>query len=180
MKRTITILACALATGATLGSAGAFAQASAPQSSAAMPPSASAAASASAAPDARAAQREARVEERIAYLHTQLKITAAQEAQWKTFANVMRANGQNMGRLYRQRMQAASTQSALDNMKQYAQLAQAHADDMKQLVDAFEPLYDSMSPEQKKIADTAFRQHEQEHDRDHAARGGKSGAASKP
>ncbi len=144
MKRTIVILACALAT------SGAFAQASAPQA-------ASSAASSAAAQD-HAAKREARVEQRIAYLHTQLKITAAQEPQWKTFADVMRSNAQNMSRLFVQRTQAEQTQSALDNMKQYAEIAQAHADDMKQLVDAFTPLYDSFSPEQKKVADTTFRQ----------------------
>ena len=168
MKRTMLILACTLG----LGSGAAFAQASAP----AAQPASQAGASASSAADAHAAKREARVEERIAYLHTQLKITPAQEAQWKTFADVMRSNGENMGRLYRQRAQAEQTQSALDNMKQYALLAQAHADDMKQLVDAFEPLYNSMSPEQKKLADTTFR----EHAREHAMRGGKAGAPQKP
>mgnify|MGYP001554550107 CR=1 FL=1 len=174
MKRTMIILALALATGGALGSMGVLAQGAAPKASAAMPASASAGASAGAAPVAPAAKREARVEERIAYLHKQLKITPAQEPQWKTFAEVMRANGQNMGRLYRQRAQAEPTQSALDNMKQYALLAQAHADDMKQLVDAFEPLYDSMSPEQKKLADTTFRQH------DRGARSAKPGATAKP
>lgn len=167
MKRTMVILGCTLA----LCSAGAFAQASAPAAQPASQPGASA----SSAAEAHAAKREARVEERIAYLHTQLKITPAQETQWKAFAEVMRANGQNMGRLYRQRAQAEQTQSALDNMKQYAMLAQAHADDMKQLVDAFEPLYNSMSPEQKKLADTTFR----DHGREHAKRGGKGGASQK-
>ena len=166
MKRTMVILGCTLA----LSSAGAFAQASAPAAQPASQPGASA----SSAAQAHAAKREAHVEERIAYL--QLKITPAQETQWKTFADVMRANGQNMGQLYRQRAQAEQTQSALDNMKQYALLAQAHADDMKQLVDAFEPLYDSMSPEQKKLADTTFR----EHPREHAMRGGKARAPQKP
>ncbi|MBU6486839.1 MAG: Spy/CpxP family protein refolding chaperone [Burkholderiales bacterium] len=177
MKRTtIAILTCALATGLGLGSSSVFAQASVPAAASAAQPSASSGPAA----DARAAKREAHVEERIAYLHTQLKITPAQETQWKAFADVMRANGQNMGRLYRQRMQAEATQSALDNMKQYALLAQAHADDMKQLVDAFGPLYDSMSPEQKKLADTTFRQHEHERGRNRDARGGKSGAPAKP
>lgn len=144
MKRTFVILACALAT------SGAFAQASAPKAASNM--------SASAPADAHSAKREARVEERIAYLHSQLKITSAQEPKWKAFADVMRTNGQNMGRLFSERTKAQATQSALDNMRQYAQIAQAHADDMKQLVDAFEPLYDSFSPEQKQLADTTFRQ----------------------
>jgi hypothetical protein len=42
-------------------------------------------------------------------------------------------------------------------MKQYAEITQAHADGTKKLVDAFEPLYNSFSPEQKKLADTTFR-----------------------
>jgi protein CpxP len=43
-------------------------------------------------------------------------------------------------------------------MKQYATIAQAHADGIKKLVDAFEPLYSSLSPEQKKLADQTFHQ----------------------
>ena len=164
MKRTIVILACALAT------SGAFAQASAPQPASSM--------AASTPQAARAAKREARVEERIAYLHSQLKITAAQEPQWKTFANVMRSNAQNMSRLFVQRTQAEQTQSALDNMKQYAEIAQAHADDMKQLVDAFEPLYSSFSPEQKKVADTTFRQRGEHVGRER--RDGKAAAPAQP
>ncbi|RDU95208.1 Spy/CpxP family protein refolding chaperone [Trinickia dinghuensis] len=164
MKRTIVILACALAT------SGAFAQASAPEAASSMP-------AASAPAEAHAAKREARVEERIAYLHSQLKITAAQEPQWKTFAEVMRTNAQNMGRLFRQRTQAEQTQSAVDNMRQYAEIAQAHADDMKQLVDAFDPLYNSFSPEQKKVADTTFRQTGEHHER--KGRGGKAAAPAK-
>lgn len=144
MKRTFVILACALATSS------AFAQASAPQAASSMAASAPAL--------THGAKHEARVEERIAYLHSQLKITPAQEPQWKSFADVMRTNGQNMGRLFHERAEAARTQSALDNMRQYAQIAQAQADDMKQLVDAFEPLYNSFSPEQKTLADTTFRQ----------------------
>ncbi|MGN6652817.1 Spy/CpxP family protein refolding chaperone [Trinickia sp.] len=152
MKRTFVILACALAT------SGAFAQASVPQASSSM--------AASTPAQAHAAKREAHVEERIASLHSQLKITAAQEPQWKAFADVMRSNAQNMSRLFQQRTQASQTQSALDNMKQYAEIAQAHADDMKQLVDAFEPLYNSFSPEQKKVADTTFRQVSDHHGHD--------------
>ncbi|PFW73357.1 hypothetical protein COL27_27875, partial [Bacillus sp. AFS075960] len=59
--------------------------------------------SAASAPSAeqRAARHEARIEQRIKYLHDQLKITPAQESQWKTFADTMRDNGDTMGRLYR-------------------------------------------------------------------------------
>ncbi|WP_321961545.1 Spy/CpxP family protein refolding chaperone [Paraburkholderia sp. J7] len=155
MKKAFVILA------ATLSMSGAFAQSAAP----------AAAASAASSADVRAAQHQQRVEERITWLHTQLKITPEQEPQWKTFADVMRSNGQTMAGLYKQRMEGESTRNALDDMKQYAQISQAHADDMQKLVTAFEPLYTSLSPEQKKLADQTFR---------HGSEHGPSGKPMKP
>ncbi|MFX1672330.1 Spy/CpxP family protein refolding chaperone [Paraburkholderia sp. A2WS-5] len=144
MKKVFVILA------ATLSMSGAFAQTAA---SSAAPATAAAASNA----DARAAQHQQRVEERIAYLHSALKITGAQEPQWKTFADVMRSNSQTMAGLYKQRMEGEAQRNALDDMKQYAQITQVHAEDMQKLVTAFEPLYNSLSPEQKKLADVTFR-----------------------
>jgi Spy/CpxP family protein refolding chaperone len=138
MKKTLVILACAFAAN------GVFAQASAP-----------AAASSAASP---AAKHEARIEDRISYLHKQLKITPAQEDQWKTFADAMRDDGETMGQLYEQRIKNASTQSAIDNMQDYANLTQAHADGIKKILAAFQPLYNSFTPEQKKLADDTFRE----------------------
>ncbi|KAB0656555.1 Spy/CpxP family protein refolding chaperone [Burkholderia diffusa] len=118
-------------------------------------PSMAAAASAPSA-EQRAARHEARIEQRIKYLHDQLKITSAQEPQWKTFADTMRENGDTMGRLYRMRMESQNV-SAVDDMKQYAELAQANADGAKKLADAFAPLYQSFPADQKALADTTFR-----------------------
>ncbi|WP_322029923.1 Spy/CpxP family protein refolding chaperone [Paraburkholderia sp. J76] len=146
MKKAFVILA------ASLSMSGAFAQGAAPAT----------AASAASSADVRAAQHQQRVEERITWLHTQLKITPEQEPQWKAFADVMRDNGQTMADLYKQRVEGESTRNALDDMKQYAQISQAHAEDMQKLVAAFEPLYTSLSPEQKKLADQTFR-HGSEH-----------------
>ncbi|MBN3808910.1 Spy/CpxP family protein refolding chaperone [Paraburkholderia sp. Ac-20347] len=141
MKKAFVILA------ATLSMSGAFAQ------TAASTPAAAAASGA----DVRAAQHQQRVEERIAYLHSALKITPEQEPQWKAFADTMRNNGETMATLYKQRADSETSRNALDDMKQYAQISQAHAEDMQKLVTAFEPLYTSLSPEQKKLADTTFR-----------------------
>ncbi len=144
MKKTLVILASALTMSA------AFAQTAAP---------AGASGPAMAMPASQAsgkAQHEQRVEDRIQYLHTQLKITSAQESQWNAFANVMRNNSETMGKLFEAR-HANQNISALDDMKQYAEITQAHADGTKKLVDAFEPLYNSFSPEQKKLADETFR-----------------------
>src|SRR6201996_7899829 len=114
MKKALVMLATAVAM------SGAFAQTSAP---------ASAPMGASASAPATKAGHERNVEDRIAYLHAQLKITSAQESQWNAFADVMRGNGQTMGQLFQER-KAATNVSALDDMKQYATIAQAHADGM--------------------------------------------------
>ncbi|CAE6770993.1 hypothetical protein R75461_06619 [Paraburkholderia nemoris] len=142
MKKALVMLATAVAM------SGAFAQTSAPASAPTGTPAS--------APAAKAGH-ERNVEDRIAYLHTQLKITSAQESQWNAFADVMRGNGETMGQLFQQR-KANTNLSAIDDMKQYATIAQAHADGMKKLVDAFDPLYSSFSPEQKKLADVTFHQ----------------------
>ncbi|WP_250451614.1 Spy/CpxP family protein refolding chaperone [Caballeronia sp. ATUFL_M2_KS44] len=156
MKKTLVAIVASCAVSA------AFAQTSAP-TAASGAQNAAPAVSAASAPGA--SKREARVEERIAQLHSSLKITSAQEAQWAPFADAMRENARAMADLYRQRIAQRDTMSALDDMKQYQQITQANADGTKRLVDAFEPLYASLSPEQKKLADTSFRQEGRNHGR---------------
>jgi len=153
--------------------AGAFAQTQ-PQP---QPASATATTAAASAPSAeqRAARHEARIEQRIKYLHDQLKITSAQEPQWKTFADTMRENGDTMGRLYRERMESHNV-SAVDDMKQYAELAQANADGAKKLADSFAPLYESFPADQKALADTTFRSW-LHHGGEHRGKGKKEGKA---
>ncbi|BAN23274.1 Spy/CpxP family protein refolding chaperone [Caballeronia insecticola] len=172
MKRTLAALAALCAFSPV------FAQSSAP--AAASAPAVQNAASAPA-----ASKREARVEERIAQLHASLKITPQQETQWSAFADVMRDNGRTMADLYRQRIAQRDTMSALDDMKQYEQITQANADGTKRLVAAFEPLYASLSPEQKKLADASFREdhgkarQNRAHRRPHAA-GADAASTTKP
>lgn len=166
-KISLTLAALVVATGA-------FAQTQAP---------AQAAATAASAPTSaqRAARHEARIEERVAYLHSQLKITPAQEPQWKTFADTMRENVQTMGRLYHERMENRNV-SAIDDIKQYAALAQANADGAKKLADAFAPLYASFPADQKALADTTFRSwlHGGHHAKGNAAPGTAASSPAKP
>jgi len=176
MKKTLVALAASCAVTAV------FAQSSAP--AAAAPASSATVQSAASAPAG--SRREARVEERIAQLHSSLKITSAQEAQWAPFADAMRENARTMGDLYRQRIAQRDSMSALDDMKQYQQITQTNADGTKRLVEAFEPLYASLSPEQKKLADTSFREdgrggERHEHARRHPrAAGADAASATKP
>ena len=97
------------------------------------------------------------VEARIKELHKRLKITNAQSAQWDALAQVMRDNAQAMVDLQKQRAENAKSMNAVDVVKSYAEVIQAHEDGMKKFIPAFEALYNSLSDAQKKIADSMFR-----------------------
>ena len=110
-----------------------------------------------AAPAASSAKRDAMIERRIAELHGRLKVTPSEEGQFSAFADVMRENARHLGGLAGQHAQAVSSGTAVDRMKSYAPLAQAHAEDAQRLVPAFSNLYDVLTPEQKKAADESFK-----------------------
>jgi hypothetical protein len=104
--------------------------------------------------------QEDRVETRINELHQKLKITAAQESQWSSFAEVMRDNAQTVDAVLKERSENIHAMSAVDDLRSYQKLADAHADGLKKLVPAFEALYNTMSQDQKKTADAVFAEHE--------------------
>jgi len=97
-----------------------------------------------------------RVERRIVALRTRLKITPAETPAFDEFAGVMRDNAGHMDSLQQQRHATLASGNAVDDMKSYQSMAQAHVDDLNRLVPAFEKLYDTLSPEQKKLADQSF------------------------
>ncbi len=109
------------------------------------------------APGSAPAKRDAKIERRISELHARLKVTPSEEGQFSTFADVMRENARRMDGLAGQHAQAVSSGSAVDQMKSYATLAQAHAEDAQRLVPAFSNLYDVLTPEQKKAANESFK-----------------------
>jgi hypothetical protein len=99
---------------------------------------------------------EERVETRIKELHAKLQITPAQEEQWSKVAQVMRDNEKQMDTLIKTRAERAQM-NAIDDLKSYAEITDAHADGMKRFTPVFETLYDTMSEPQKKNADAVFR-----------------------
>ena len=101
-------------------------------------------------------KRDAAVEKHIDQLHTTLKITPAQEAQWNEVAATMRDNAKEMDRAIDKRAASAASATAVDDLKAYADIAQTHANGVKKLATAFSGLYSAMSDEQKKAADEAF------------------------
>jgi ribosomal 50S subunit-associated protein YjgA (DUF615 family) len=100
-----------------------------------------------------------RVEARITELHARLEITPAQEELWTSVTQVMRDNAKTMEALTKARSEQAKTMTAIDDLKSYGEITEAHADGLKKFIPAFESLYNTMSDEQKKNADTIFRGH---------------------
>lgn len=100
---------------------------------------------------------ESPVEARIKELHKRLHITGAQETQWNNLTQVMRDNAKAMQDLEKQRAEDVKTIGAVDVVKSYGSVIEAHEAGMKKFIPAFEALYDSMSDAQKKTADALFR-----------------------
>ncbi|MFH0789804.1 MAG: Spy/CpxP family protein refolding chaperone [Pseudomonadota bacterium] len=99
-----------------------------------------------------------RTEARITDLHARLKITPAQEDLWNKVTEVMRDNAKAMDTLNQARYEKAKTMTAVEDLKSYSEVVQAHADGLKNFVPVFEELYASMSDDQKKYSDMLFHQ----------------------
>jgi hypothetical protein len=113
-----------------------------------------------------------RVEERITDLHTRLGITEAEEESWSKVAAVMRENANAMAGLIQARSGKADSMTAVDDLKSYGQIAEAHADGIQRFTPVFGALYDKMSDEQRTNADLIFRDHSHKALKRMAARGG--------
>jgi len=104
------------------------------------------------------AQRAETVEMRIAKLHTELKITPSEEADWTPVAQAMRENELKMQALIATSKSApGQDMSAVEDLKNYEMFNQAHIEGLKVLISSFEVLYTSMPDDQKHLADDVFR-----------------------
>lgn len=99
------------------------------------------------------------VETRIKELHSKLHVTAAQEAKWNNVAQMMRDNAKAMVDLQKDRAEDAKSPSetAVEVIKSYSGVVDAHADGIHKFIPVFQAFYDTMSDEQKKTADALFR-----------------------
>jgi periplasmic protein CpxP/Spy len=95
--------------------------------------------------------------QRINYLHGRLRITPAQETLWAGLTQVMRDNATALAPLLRERFQATQGGNAIEMLGAGEKLDAAQLDGLRKFIAAFQALYDSMSDEQKKIADYVFR-----------------------
>lgn len=109
-------------------------------------------------PAATQTRRDVMVERRIAELQTKLKITPAEQKSFDGFAQAMRDNTHSMDEAMAKRQASLATASAVDQMKAYADMTKAHAEDVARLVVPFDTLYAALSPDQKKLADQSFRE----------------------
>lgn len=104
---------------------------------------------------------EDRAELRIKNMHAKLAITSVQEEQWGRVAQVMRDNAKVMDSLTQARVDHAKEMTAVDDLKSYGEITDAHADGLKKLTPEFASLYAGMSDAQKLEADTLFRHGDQ-------------------
>jgi len=106
-----------------------------------------------------------RVEARLAYVRTALKITDAQQPQWDAYAIVVRKNAQDMeqrsksmrsGEPGHARRERTNAIERLERMQ--SRLADA-VTRINQLLAVEKPLYAVLSPEQQQVADAVLNQH---------------------
>lgn len=95
-----------------------------------------------------------RIEGRLAFLKAELKITDVQMQAWNTFADAVRTNITTMN-AERQAMRGrvGADVPLPDRVLAQANAFAAHAEEMTKLKAALDPLYATLSPEQKKVAD---------------------------
>jgi protein CpxP len=101
------------------------------------------------------------IEGRIAFLHTELKITPEQQAQWDRVAAAMRSNDQDMHKAFETMRANRSTTplNAVQRLEMRAQFGTLRTQSDQRFLEAFKPLYASLSDNQKQSADELFGQH---------------------
>jgi hypothetical protein len=91
------------------------------------------------------------VEGRIAFLKTELKITNSQQPLWDAVADAMRVNANDMTDMPMSMMESSSTLPEKFAAREKAMTARLDA--LRKLKAAIEPLYATLSDDQKKTAD---------------------------
>ncbi len=105
----------------------------------------------------KATSRAESIDDRIATLHSELKITPAEESDWQAVATTMRDNAAAMEKLASEKAaDSSASMTAVADLRTYQQFAEAHVEHLKKLTAAFETLYNAMPASQKKIADQVF------------------------
>lgn len=94
-----------------------------------------------------------RIEGRIAFLKTELKITDAQLPQWTAFAEILRKNAKGMSEMREMMMQASALTSAPDRADHHVKMMTSGLEAAKVTATATRTLYVVLTDAQKKTAD---------------------------
>jgi hypothetical protein len=102
-----------------------------------------------------------RVEGRIAFLKTELKITDAQGAAWNALADALRSNAKNLGEVRASMMPQAGVapQSLVDRLTVQEKWLAARLEGTRAIKSALTNLVGTLSDEQKKTADELLAPH---------------------
>ena len=98
----------------------------------------------------------ARVEQRLARLQTELKLTAQQEPLWQAFAEKSKAGAGKGMQVMRGRMKDDKPLSAPERMAQMQGAMKERLAAMELVNESFNRLYAALTPEQKAAADKHF------------------------
>jgi ABC-type sugar transport system substrate-binding protein len=100
------------------------------------------------------------IEGRIAFLKTELKITDSQQPLFDRVAAVMRDGAKEMEQVAAQlHGNRGQPQSAVERLEIRTRFATLRAQQSQRFLDAFKPLYASLSDDQKKTADELLASH---------------------
>ena len=100
-----------------------------------------------------------RVEARLAYIKTALKIKDAQKAQWDAYADLVRRNAQEREQRFKSRRAGASGRmehrrpNSIERLERAQSFHAAAVTRINQILSVEKPLYAVLSPEQQKVAD---------------------------
>lgn len=93
------------------------------------------------------------VEGRLAFLRTELGITPTQESAWLAFASAVRAHTNDMG--HTMGMMGANTGTGwIARLERHEKMAARHLEGVRALKSPATALYNALSAEQKKVANT--------------------------
>jgi len=96
------------------------------------------------------------VEDRLAALRSELKITDAQMPQWNRFADALRSTAKSMKGVHEQMMQEGMPATLPARLDLHEKMLSAHLEALKSIKTALNPLYAALSDAQKKLADQSM------------------------
>jgi hypothetical protein len=102
------------------------------------------------------------IEGRIAFLHAELKITAAQMPAWTEFADVLRANAKRLSDI-RAAVAQRTTASAVDRLDDQERWLSARLEGVRALKPAYAKLHAVLDDKQKAMAEELVKAHARGH-----------------